>query len=121
MQRLSSNVCNIYVQFGMEVINAESDNGIIFNIQTLREALGLTTLTFNRDATHISLVNKGYPKNEGAVRAGYNITSDGHVGRYYKYGEDNGWGIFTVKGLIDVDFLVLDGLYELDIFGATYS
>lgn len=121
MQRLSSNVCNIHIQFGVEIINRESDSGFIFNMQTLREALGLTSLTFNRDSTRIFMINKNYPKNEGAVRCGYSITPDGQIGRFYKYDSDEGWGPFTVKGLIEVGFLDLEGLYELDIFGATYS
>lgn len=122
MQKRSRTKCDIHIQFGLLQVNPEGESDIIFNMQVLKNLLGISTLSFSYGQTVIRPISFTFDAQYAANRCGMQISEYGQIGRYYYYSEDQqGWGTILCEYLAADNFLVSNGKYEIDIFGATYS
>lgn len=122
MEKRSNSKCDIHIQFGLPQVNPEGDSYIIFNMQLLKNLLGISSLTFDQSQAFLRPISQPLDSDYGENRCGMQINDTGQIGRYYYYDDgQQGWGSISCKNLIEAGFLVHDGKYEIDIWGATFS
>lgn len=123
MQKLSDTKCNVHMQIGISEVNPTNTSYGIFSYDTLLSLLGLTNLTFNVHQTQFIPLNRTL-NHPADVRAGYQIGMENRqiiIGRYYYYNDaSQGWGGYKCDSLYNLDILRV-GIYEVNIYGATYS
>lgn len=122
MEKRSNSKCDIHIQFGLPQVNPEGDSYIIFNMHLLKNLLGISSLTFDQSQAFLRPISQPLDSDYGENRCGMQINDTGQIGRYYYYDDgQQGWGSISCKNLIEAGFLVHDGKYEIDIWGATFS